>query len=371
MSRRRFPLRVLYHYPHLHMDTGSPRALVNLIDLLNRERFEPWFLATGAGPLLDELEQRGVTIVRGEVREVGPRRPLHAIRAIAGKAAFLRRHGIDLLHMHEFGRNQDLVLAAGSMRVPVILHLHNPACISATNLHAKIASRVLMVSGAQEETIEGFDRIRSITSVLHNTIDVERYGSGRSLRPSLGLLPEQFAIGCVAQIKHIKGIDLLLKAARCLFPSHPELVLLLVGPPGRGEEGYADRMRRESADPVFGGRVRFLGSRDDIPDVLASLDAFILPTRREPFGIAIIEAMAAGLPVIASGIGGIPEIIASPQVGILLPEVTAAACVEAVEALLALPDRGHAMGERGRASLLGRFDPVTVGGKLERTYLSL
>jgi glycosyltransferase involved in cell wall biosynthesis len=115
--------------------------------------------------------------------------------------------------------------------------------------------------------------------------------------------------------------------------------------------------------------VRFLGSRNDIPDLMASLDLFVLPTRAEPFGIVILEAMAAGLPVIASKVGGIPEILSSPEVGTLVDPLTPEAFASAVHEVLCRPDRGRSMGQKARASLIGRFDTVTGRERLQKIYL--
>jgi glycosyltransferase involved in cell wall biosynthesis len=111
-----------------------------------------------------------------------------------------------------------------------------------------------------------------------------------------------------------------------------------------------------------------LGSRDDVPDLLASFDVFILPTRAETFGIAVVEAMAAGIPVIASRVGAIPEIIPSPELGRVVHPIDAPSFARAVESVITLPDRGRAIGARGRASLVGRFDQRSLGAKLLAIY---
>jgi glycosyltransferase involved in cell wall biosynthesis len=120
----------------------------------------------------------------------------------------------------------------------------------------------------------------------------------------------------------------------------------------------------------FGGRVRFLGSRGDMPDLMASLDLFFLPTRAEPFGIVILEAMAAGLPVIASKVGGIPEILTSPEIGSLVDPLTPEAFANAIREVLFRPDRGKSMGAKARLSLAGRFDTVTGAERLKKVYLN-
>jgi glycosyltransferase involved in cell wall biosynthesis len=153
-----------------------------------------------------------------------------------------------------------------------------------------------------------------------------------------------------------------------LLQKYPRLVFLVAGKLGHGEEEFGRRMIAEAESPELAGRFRFLGSRDDVPDLLATFDVFILPTRAETFGIAVVEAMAAGLPVIASRVGAIPEIISSSDVGRIVDVVDIPSFSNAVENVITLPDRGRAMGERGRASLYGRFDPSSLSKNLHAIY---
>ncbi len=339
-----------------------------MIGLLDRARFEPVYLATGDGPLIDALAAQNVRIVRGEVTSVSYRHPLAALGKALRQARLLRRLEINLLHMNEFGWNQDLVLGAWLRGIPVVLHVHNPASIAFQNLHRFAASKVLTVSEAAKGAVTNFHRIRHKCEVLYNSVDLGRMGRGRPIRESLGLTSQDIVIGTIGQISYRKGIDVVLETARILLPRWPQLKFLLIGPKGIGEEIFADQMMQRAKEPGFAGRVHFLGSRSDIPDLLASMDIFFLPTRAEPFGIVIIEAMAAGVPVVASRVGGIPEIITSNDVGRLVDPISANGFVSAIDEILRLEDQGRRLGERGRRSLLGRVDTRTVGERLQGIY---
>src|ERR1019366_2029161 len=119
-------IRILYYYPSLHFDTGSPRAMANLIDSLDRAVFQPVYCAAGDGPLTEALVTRGVEIVRGQADGVTFRRPLAGLAAIRRQRALLKSWGIDILHAQAFLWNTDLILAAWALRIPVILHVHCP-----------------------------------------------------------------------------------------------------------------------------------------------------------------------------------------------------------------------------------------------------
>ncbi len=364
-------IRILNYYPHVQFDTGSPKAMANFIASLDRSIFQPVYCAEGSGPLVDALAAQGVEVVRGQADSITFRRPFAALAAIRRQAALLKSWRIDILHAHGLFWNTDLILAAWSLRIPVVLHVHNPDAVAFQNLNRLAARKVLFCSGDVMKNCHHLERIANKAEVLHNAIDTGAMGRGSSIRAELGLNAADIAIGAVAQVAPRKGIDILVETARILLRERRDLVFLVAGPTPPGEEDFGLRLRAAAAEPDLQGRVRFLGSRSDIADFLASLDLFLFPTRAEPFGIVVIEAMAAGLPVIASKVGGVPEILSSPETGRLVEPLTPEAFAGAVREILALPDHGKSMGARARLSLAGRFDMATAGDRLKSIFLDL
>jgi glycosyltransferase involved in cell wall biosynthesis len=361
--------RVLYHYGSAHYDTGSPRALVAMIDLLDRSRFEPLFLGPDQGTLADELRGRDVSIISGgRAAAVSYRAPVASVRLILKQIRLLKEQRIDLVHVNEFGWNQDLVMAGWLAGIPVILHIHNAEEIYWQNLHWLAATRVLMPSAAHEAALRGFHRIRRKTRVLYNSVDLQRFRNGCSIRDSLGLPQTVVVVLTVAQIRHGKGIDVVIDVADATREAHPDAVFLIAGPDGIDEKEYADTMRRIVGEKKLEKRVRFLGSRDDIPDLLASSDLFLLPTRAEAFGIVVLEAMAAGVPVVASSVGGIPEIIHSPDVGSLVEDVSLAEFANTVDVFLKDGSLRQRIGRRGMAAAEERFGIPGLSALLNGIY---
>lgn len=362
------PKRVLYYYSSLHFDTGSPRALASIIDQLDRAAFQPVFLACGEGPLVDVLKKRNVEIFRGDVSSVSPRKPLRALKQIMKQARLLRDLKIDLIHVNEFGWDLDLVFGARYAKLPVILHLHNPAHIAFQNLNRFVASKVIVVSEFHKTVVTRFDRIAAKTEVLYNAIDLGLFAAGRRNRADLGIPEVAIVAGTVGQICHRKGIDILLDVAGEVIPLFPRLHIVVVGSEGKGETEYAQRMIHRAGHKELDGRVHFVGPRADIPAVLASFDVFVFPTRSEMFSIALIEAMGAGLPVVGTRVGGNPEIVTSPDVGWLVQPGDAKGFSAALEEVLRLPDLGRATGLRGKATLTGKFDQQTSAARLATIY---
>jgi mannosyltransferase len=213
-----------------------------------------------------------------------------------------------------------------------------------------------------------FDFIRDKTEVMPNAVDTERFAAGHSVRAELGLTADDVVVGTLAQLRKGKGIDLLMDAALELLPRHPRLVFLVAGRIGDGEEEFGHALKARAQRPEYEGRFRFLGSRQDVPDLLATFDVFVLPTLAETFGIAVVEAMAAGIPVIASRIAAIEEIITSPEQGRVVAPLTAPAFATAIDEIISRPDRGRALGRAGQQSLVGRFDRATLAARIHRIY---
>jgi glycosyltransferase involved in cell wall biosynthesis len=361
-------IRVLYTYSWTHIDTGSPKALISMAEALDKTRFEVFFLAPSEGPLCAELRKRGVTVVAGTTRPVNPRHPGRDFARIIAFCRLLKKLRIDIVHINEFGWNLDLAFAARLAGCGLVLHFHNPGGVHRRNLHWILASRVILVSEGQKQTIAGFDRIRAKSVVVHNAIDLHSFGKGISSRPALGLPEDAVVIGTIAQICHRKGIDLLLETANEVVAQEPRAFFVVAGPDAVSEEGFANTQRERASVGPLAGHVRFLGSRSDIPNVLASMDIFFMPTRAEPFGLVIIEAMAAGLPVVASRVGGIPEIIRNNAEGLLIEPGNCPAYATALLALVRDKSSRMRIGATGRAGLKGRFDSNSLGTRLSVVY---
>jgi glycosyltransferase involved in cell wall biosynthesis len=312
-----------------------------------------------------------VEIVRSRVSEVRLAKPVSGVRRLREQAALLRELRIDLVHVNEFGRNLDLVLAARCTRIPVVLHIHNPEKIVRSNLHALAADRILIVSRAAMKSVERFDRIADKCSLVYNSANIERISRGRSVRSSLGLSPEDTVIGSIAQLTPEKGTDIVMEAASLLLPRFPRLHVVLAGRTGEGAEEFAEQMKSRASQSDLAGHIHFLGVRTDIADLLASMDVFLLPTQAETFCLAVVEAMAAGLPVVASRVGALVELIPGPECGTLLEQRTGLEFAKEIATILERPDRSRSMGERGRQSLAGRLDPAACRAQLMRAYAAV
>lgn len=220
----------------------------------------------------------------------------------------------------------------------------NSEAVSRFTLHAEGASRKKVV-------------------VIPNGVDAARFerGDGATMRRRLGLRAEDTVVGAVGTIKKVKGQTVLFEAMRPLFERHSALRLVLAGEVTRG---YGEELRRQAAAAGLQERVLFPGVIEEVPDLLAALDLFVLPSLSEGMSNALLEAMAAGRPIVATEAGGNGECLGGGNAGLLVPPGDPEALGRALEKLLEAPDRRRELGRRAQTRAQ---DEYSLGKMLDRT----
>lgn len=202
--------------------------------------------------------------------------------------------------------------------------------------------------------------------VLHHGIDEELVRSGPEARArarrTLGLGNDDVVLGTVGSFTPAKDHDTLLEAVRQVAGNHPRLRLVLVG--GGPLEA---RLRARAISAGIGERVVFAGRRDDVQEILPAFDAFVLSSRYEGLSIALLEALAAGLPTVATTAGGIPEAITDGREGLLVPPAQPSLFAAAIGALLSDPARRAEMAVQARRTAK-RFCLANAVRRLEAIY---
>ncbi len=208
-------------------------------------------------------------------------------------------------------------------------------------------------------------------AVIPSGIDLERFRlvaerrdrHGRTAIPGLSLPSDAVVVGSVGWLTDVKGHGTLIEAVAKLAPTHLSVHLVIVGSGDRLSDYRARAARLGIAD-----RVHFLGERRDVPDCLAGMDIFVLPSLNEGMGRALIEAMAAGLPVVASRVGGVPAVLEDGRSGRLVPPGDADALAAAIGALLAKPEDAMALARAGSARIGERFGAGAMVRAIESVY---
>ncbi len=217
------------------------------------------------------------------------------------------------------------------------------------------ADRVIAVSRSARDHFLGRSRAaREQVITIHNGIDLDRFadtGDRAATRAALGIPEDAPVIATVAVLREPKGIDDMLDALPAIAASLPTVRYLVVGD---GEHGPA--LRGRVADEGLADRVVLAGSRTDVAAMLGAADVFVLPSHIEALPTVLIEAMTAGLPIVATDVGGIPEMVERGTSALLVPPHRPDLLADAVVRVLTNPMQATAMGRAGRRLAADRFD---------------
>lgn len=366
------PLRILHSCFSASWGGLEMQALE--VPLRLRRRGHAVWLACTAGTRL-ETEARREEL---NVLPLGVTGYVHPA-AIRRLRRFLNDNTVGLLHSHLSRDLATLVPALTGRRTPLLLSKRVGSAITKRDLlHRYTYARVDLVlavsSVIRRNVIDTTPVPPGRVLTLHDAIDTSvfspRAGAGH-LRSELGIPPECVVVGFVGRFSPGKGLEALLEAARLLSGNHPDLRLIIVGEASHGEEGYGGTITALRDRLGLAEIVRFAGFRRDVPDALASFDIFAFPSHAESFGVALIEAMAMHLPVVASNCDGVLDIVVDGKTGVLVPPGDAASLAGALQRLLEDPLLRQEMGAAGRKRVMGCFDRERQMDRLEEIYRSL
>ena len=338
---------------------GGPKHVWDLVQHLPRSEFD---LAIGAprdGTFFDRFRDRGLEVVEFPRSSLGARH-FHLTRRL------ISRLDIDVVHTHGTGPGCYGRLVARWMRVPAIHTFHglHYSGYSPLSRHLYLALErqlargshtIINVSRSQHLEGLGLRLFRPEQSVvIVNGVDIE--GMERVLlespirRESLGLTAADVVIGCVSRFDPVQRIELLVEALRRLRARFPRLVLVLVG--GGGEQ---QRIRRLVFEGGVSEQVIFTGFLESPARIQPVLDLYVASSRKEGLPPSILEAMAAGLAVVATDVPGHRDVVVPGETGLLVTPEDPAALADAIAALLTDPARRKSLGQAGRERVRQEF----------------
>lgn len=295
-------------------------------------------------------------------------RGTYDVGSVLSLARLLRVGSFDLVHAHATRGTFYSVLAARLAGVPVVASAHS------TNTHRyfRFARRVIAVSQAVRQHLMDSGVPDSRIEVIYNGVDAGRYltaGADRTAaRRGLNIAEKQFTVAVVGRLGPTKGQDTALRAMALLRNWNIDALCLLAG---QDDTPGAPAIRRLRADLHLESCVQILGYREDVPQILAAADVVAAPSRREAFGIGVMEAMATGRPVVASRIGGLPELVQPGVNGALVPPGDARALAESLRDLYQHAAERLRMGEQARQIALEQFTNERMVGRVEGVYAAL
>jgi glycosyltransferase involved in cell wall biosynthesis len=350
---------------------GAETVLVEAAKRLNPDRFR-----VICGLLTPDTEQ----IIPAQLRTVDFRMPgLNGwvwVRFFFHLCWVIYRHGVDAIHVNSYVPGNYTRLAGALMQVPIVIdHWHG---FTRFNRKRRFICRVLshftglsvaVSHGVKDYLVKEIGLDPDKVRVVPNGVDIAAIDTarpGREVRRELGLPQDVPVIGLVGRLDHWgKGHKELFTALASLKDRYPCHTLIVGG--GRREEG----VKQLAASLHLAGQVHFLGSRRDVPDLLQAMDIFVLPSYSEGLSLALLEAMAAGLPVIVSRVGGNPEVVTDGKTGLLIPPRDAEALAQALERLLGDPAGAKELGKNARRLVEADYSLERLGREINEIYEEL
>ena len=352
---------------------GSEMVAANICNHLDRSMFDPLilFMYPGSGPMPEILKSLNI--------------PSHHLNRNRIKRLFgpifttisLLNLKIDILHVHHVPLWQNIRQGAKLSKIPIILTEHAKFSITRSNRlqeACRKAARSADCFTVVSENLKNYFvnelgiQEKSIT-VIPNGVDTTRFSPRQRNQALIDLLPDKFAgkvllsVGRLTEAKDqftlISSIEILKKQGRNIY-------LILIGDGEMRKPLEAEIARKNLTDCVH-----LAGSRSDVDQILPIADAFVLSSKREGFPMSILEAMAAGLPVIATDVGGIPEVIRDGENGVLVPSQDPDSLANAICRVFDDLNYASELGKKARETIVNRYSLTTITEAYSKIYLSL
>jgi glycosyltransferase involved in cell wall biosynthesis len=356
---------------------GGQTALLLLAENLDPRLFEVFVCSGSDGPLVDEVRSRGLTHIPVPLSKT------LKLSTVRQTARALEKNGIQILHTHGgiagfYGR-----WAARRSRTPVIvhtlhgihyLHYRNPLLknlyIFQERKFSRFTDGLILVSQAdlrqaKKHRLGPEDKM----FVIPNGTELKLEGNDderQKKRRELGWEPENPVIGTVARLHRQKGVFYLVKAAERVLRDFPRAKIVLVG-----EGPLGQKLRKTALKMGLEGKLFFLGERKEAVELMSLFDIFVLPSLWEGLPFVLVEAAALGIPIIATAVDGVAEIIEDGETGLLVPPEDSQALADAIIRLLMDKESAFRLAERAKALIPARFPLRRMVDQTQNLYLRL
>jgi len=329
----------------------------------------------GKGWVYDELRRRGVNPVLLDAKGS------FNWRYLLGLLMLIRREGVDLIQSHLLGSNVYCALAGLLSRTPVVATFHGSVDVGDrerlkelkfTAINAGADHVIAVTDSLRDDLVERTRLNPERIKIIYNGIDVSRFQRPRSsaLRQKYGWSEDEIIVGSLGNIRPAKGYDILLQAAALLGGSERSCRFVIAGQSKENDSLYDELLALRKALGLE-DRVRFLGFVDDAPEFLAGVDLFLSSSISEGLPLSAIQAMVAGVPVVATRCGGYERLITDGVNGCLVEVNNPAAIAEAVASLANDPCARAGLSENANRYAVDTFDIEVMLRAYEDSYEQL
>ncbi len=343
--------------------SGAERHIVILSRTLQKQGHQVLTVCPQDGWLPKELQSAGVHTLPVAMRGAG------SLVTFLRLVRLVRRQRIDIIHTHLTRAAYYGLLLGLLTRKPVVSTVHVFTSDPAYRWLSRLGNPLIAVSEAVRCWLIEHGVPASEVQTVYNATDfVSLNGSAaqasREVRHEFALPPSSNLIGVFAKVSPIKGQDLLIESLPQVLRAHPNTYVLFVG---STDSAFAERTRRRARQLKVEEHVLFTGLRTDVARLMQAVDIVAMPSRSETFGMAALEAMALGKPVVATRVGGLPELVRDGETGVLV-DLTTASLLHALNELLTRADLRAHLGENARSFSHRYYTPERMVRDIEAVY---
>ena len=368
---------------HVSEIGGAETGLLNMVGKLDRGRFEPLVVIPAPGRLAERLNEQDAQVVHLPLeRFTRTSNPFVLLRYVSNVRRVVRelallcaRENVKIIHANS---NNAQIYGGRAAALTNALSIWHCRDLVKLGLLGKWlgshAAGAIAVSEAVREHLFSYVKDTGKVVKIPNGVDLDQFIVPNVVpaRRSLGFGEDDFVIGMMGQLVPWKKHSVFLQAAEVVAASMPTARFVIVGSDLFGDHpDYVKALKDDASRGRLKGRVTFTGYRQDIVSILAAMNVVVHPAAREPFGRAVVEAMALGKPVVAVDACGPAEIIAHGSTGILVPPNDGMAVAMAVERLARDKALADKIGKAARAQVECSFDARDVVKKVEQQYMIL
>jgi glycosyltransferase involved in cell wall biosynthesis len=351
---------------------GMEMFTLTLVKQLLKRNIEVQLLAHPESRLFMEAHNLG--LILHSISATGYFHPIKILKF----SSIIKQDNIDLIHTSD---SKDLWLIVPALKlaksnIPLVLTKHVGSFVKKKDfLHKSLYKRVDSIFAIsqviKQNLIDTCPIDGSLIEMMPSGIDTARFAQeqcdSRKIRAEFSVADNEILIGMVGRFSPGKGHEEFISAAEILNQKQSNLKFLIVGEASRGEDDYEQEIRRQVENRDL-NNVIFSGFRNDIPDVLAALDIFLFPSHSEAFGMALVEAMAAGKPAVAAGSDGVLDIMLDGITGFLFEKKNSKDLADKTNLLIKSPELRTSLGNKARERAIEHFDLSAIIDRHIRLY---
>lgn len=349
---------------------GGNTSLLALVQGMRERGLCPTIVHPEPGPMLERCEAAGIAGIVQKLFQPGWKQLLTTWKSLRAWRKILHDSQADLIHANEPFAARTVTLAAKLNKTPLVCHVHFDVEPSAADwIFRRLPSPNLFLFCSEKLLADNWPAFQSaspaaLAQATCNGIDVQRF-SPQPVAP--GPLPR---IGILANLIPIKGHRDFLQMASCLQTRGLQAEYWIIGADVHGTN-YDAELKSHAQELGVHKSVRFCGYCEDVPAMVNQLDVVVCASHQEPFGLCLAEAMACEKPVVATRVGGIPEVVDDGVTGIIVPPHEPESLAAAVRDILQDPERAREMGRRGRERVCEHFTHAAYVDRVLAAYALL